>query len=352
MDNLTVKIFRRDKQMGDLEHQTKMSAAEHAALWSQYINDSLSCCVLRYFLNDTKDEDIKKSIQFALELAESHLVQGRIFLEQDNQPIPIGFTDEDVNVNAESLFTDTFKIYYLHIMSIHGLTRYAGATSICIREDIRKYLIECTSQTLKLYDNVTSVLLEKGIISKPPSLNNKQSIKFISKKSSLTGWLSKRRPINAIEISGVYLNLQKTMMKTVLEMGFGQVSQSKEVREFMRKARKLCNKHFETLSSVFRQESLHIPRGFETEVTDSTIPPFSDKLMLFHITTLHSAAIGYYSDALSMGQRRDLFTSYSRMSLEMSLSAEDGLNILMENEWLEQPPIAVDRDGLTKDKKR
>lgn len=334
--------------MGYLENQTKLSATEHAALWAQYMDDSLSCCVFRYFLNNTKDKDIKKLIQFSLDLAESHLAQVRIFLEQDNQPIPIGFTDEDVNVNAESLFTDTFKIYYLHIMSIHGLTRYAGATSVCIRADIRKYFIECTSQTLKLFNNVTSVSLQKAIISKPPSLNYKQHIKFINKNSS-TEWLSKRRSINAIEISGVYLNIQKTMVKMVLELGFGQVSQSKEVREYMKRAKKVCDKHFEILSSVLREESLHIPRGFETEVTDSTIPPFSDKLMLYHITTLLSAAIAYYSDALSMGQRKDLFKSYARMSLEMSLLAEKGLNILIKNGWLEQPPIAVDRNDLTKD---
>lgn len=335
--------------MNDMEHQTKMSATEHAALWAQYMDDSLACCVFRYFLNNTNDEDIKKLIQYSLDLAESHLVQVRIFLKQDNQPIPIGFTDEDVNVNAKSLFTDTFKIYYLHIMSIHGLTRYAGATSVCMREDIRQYIIKCTSQTLKLFDNVTSVSLQKGIISKPPSLNNTQNIKFINNKTSSTGWLSKKRPINAIEISGVYLNIQKTMVKMVLELGFSQVSQSKEVRDYMRRAKKVCDKHFEVLSSVLREDSLHIPRGFETEVTDSKTPPFSDKLMLFHITTLLSAAISYYSDALSMGQRRDLFTSYARMSLEMALLAEKGLNILIENEWLEQPPIAVDRNDLTKD---
>lgn len=229
--------------MNDFEHQTKMSATEHAALWAQYMDDSLACCVFRYFLNNTKDEDIKKLIQFSLELAESHLVQVRIFLKQDNQPIPIGFTDEDVNVNAESLFTDTFKIYYLHIMSIHGLTRYAGATSVCMREDIRQYFIECTSKTLKLFDNVTSVSLQKGIISKPPSLNNKQNIKFINNNTIFSGWLSKQRPINAIEISGVYLNIQKTMVKMVLELGFSQVSQSKEVRDYMKKAKKVCDKH-------------------------------------------------------------------------------------------------------------
>ncbi|ARK31287.1 hypothetical protein BkAM31D_16290 [Halalkalibacter krulwichiae] len=115
----------------------------------------------------------------------------------------------------------------------------------------------------------------------------------------------------------------------VLELGFSQVCQSKEVRDYMERARKLCVKHFDILSSMLKEENLHVPRLYETEVTDSTVPPFSDKLMLFHIVTLLSAAIAYYSEALSMGQRRDLTANYARMNTEIALIAEDGLNLLI-----------------------
>ena len=106
--------------------------------------------------------------------------------------------------------------------------------------------------------------------------------------------------------------MQKTMVKMVLELGFSQVCQSKEVRVYMERARKLCKRHFHILGSILEEENLHIPRIFETEVTDLTVSPFSDKLMLFHITTLLSAALGYYSEALSMSQRRDLSADYTR----------------------------------------
>ncbi|TYR72689.1 DUF3231 family protein [Rossellomorea vietnamensis] len=336
--------------MEPINHQTKINAAEYASIWSQYINDSLSHCVLRYLLNDTKDENIRNLLQFALELSETHLKKTKQFLNQENLPIPIGFTDQDVTIDAPSLFTDTFKIVYLHIMAIHGLTRYAGATSVSIREDIRKYFIECTSQTLDLYDRVTNVSLQKGIINKPPSLNNQQTIEFEKKQTYLTGWFGKRRPINAIEISGVHLNMQKTMMKMVLELGFSQVCQSKELRDYMERARKICIKHFDILGSMLKEDNLHVSKSFDSEVTDSKVPPFSDKLMLFHIVTLLSAALGYYSEALSMSQRRDLSADYARMSTEISLVAEDGINLLIEKGWMEQPPTAADHEGLAKDK--
>ncbi|MEH7884751.1 DUF3231 family protein [Bacillus sp. JJ1609] len=128
-------------------------------------------------------------MEFALELSETHLEKTKQFISLENLPIPIGFTDEDVTVDAPSLFTDTFKTVYLHIITIRSLTRYAGATSVCIREDVRKYFIECTSQSFELYDRVTSVSLNKEIINKSSTLNNQQKIDFVRKQNYLTGWL-------------------------------------------------------------------------------------------------------------------------------------------------------------------
>lgn len=42
--------------MEQVNHHTKINASENAVIWSQYVNDSLSRCVLRYMLHDVKDE--------------------------------------------------------------------------------------------------------------------------------------------------------------------------------------------------------------------------------------------------------------------------------------------------------
>ncbi|UHA58761.1 DUF3231 family protein [Metabacillus litoralis] len=332
------------------DHKDKISASELANLWTQYINDSLARCMFLYFLNHVKDKDIIQVLQYALELTERHLQKVEVFLTKEGYPTPKGFTDEDVTVEAPPLFTDTYIIVYLHIMAVHGLTRYAGAIGNVVREDQRKYLKGVISETLELHDMATKVLTEKGIISKPPSLNNHQNVEFIKKQDFIKGWLGKRRPISAVEISGIYLNLQKTLTKTVLELGFSQVAKSKEVRKFMERSRDLCNKHFKMLSSMLIEENLHIPRTFETEVTDSIISPFSDKLMMFHISTLLSSAIGYYGEAMSMCQRKDLSVDFAKMIAEIGLLAEDGMNILIDNGWMEQPPLATDHEDLAKNK--
>lgn len=326
----------------------KSTASELGIIWSQYINDSLARCILRHFIHHVEDESIGDILRYALQLSEGHLKKIKQFLTQESLPIPIGFTDKDVKVDAPRLFTDTYMIVYIQVMAIHGMTRYSGAVSSSHREDYIKYLTECTSDTMELYARATKVMLSKGIVTKPPVLNNQYKVDFVKKQNFLTGWFGKRRPINAVEISGTYLNLQKTMAKMVMELGFAQVAESKEVREYMIRARELCQKHFDTLSTMLREDNLHVPKILETEVTDSTFSPFSDKLMLYHISTLLSSAIGYYGEALSVSQRRDLAAGYAQMIGEMGLLAEDGANLLINNGWMEQPPAATDHKGLAK----
>lgn len=336
--------------MENITHSGKMSSSELANLWSQYLNDSLSHCIIRYFINTVEDKEIGDILQFALKLSETHLQKIKEFLTKENYPIPKGFTDEDVTLEAPALFTDTYIIVFMQIMSVHGMTRYTGAIGCAIREDQRKYFKQVISESVELYDLATGVLVSKGIISKPPIFNNHQKVEFVKKQSYLTGWLGKRRPISAVEVSGTYLNMQKTLTKLVLELGFSQVAQSKDVRKYMKRARSVCQEHFKILASMLTDDDLHIPRTFDSEVTDSTIPPFSDKLMMFLISSLLSSAIGYYGEAMSLCQRRDLAANYAKMITNIAVLAEDGVNLLIENEWMEQPPLATDHDDLAKNK--
>jgi hypothetical protein len=75
------------------------------------------------------------------------------------------------------------------------------------------------------------------------------------------------------------------------------------------------------------------------------------KLMLYHTNMLNASGIGNYGMAMSMSQRRDITASYARLASEIRQYAEDVLNILIDNVWLERPPHAADRGELIKHKK-
>lgn len=333
--------------MENMNHNVELTSAEIANLWTQYISDSLSICILSHSIEKSKDEDVKEILVFALNLAESHIEKIKAFFNQENFPIPKGFTlADDVNMNAPALFTDTFMLIYMHVMTLLGLTGYAGAVATSTRTDQIRYFVKCNTETMELYERVANVMLKKGIYSKPPRINRPTEVDFVDNQRYLAGWFGKKRPLSAVEISGISFNMVKVIVKVVLEMGFGQVCQTKDVQKYFQRGKALCEKQFGILSSVLTKDELASPRSWISEVTSSTVPPYSDKLMLNHIVVLISAAIGYYGAGASVAQRRDLALEYSRLMAEVAVYAEDGAELLIKHGWLEQPPLSDDRENL------
>jgi len=337
--------------MENSNDKEELNSAEIANLWSQYFNDSLSICILTHSIKVSKDEEIKELLEFARSIAQSHISKIADFFAKEKFPIPKGFTlEDDVNLNAPPLFTDTFMLVYMHVMTLLGLTGYAGAVATSARADQRTYFMRCNSESMELYEKCANLMLNKGIYSKPPRINKPDQIDFVENQRYLTGWFGKKRPLNALEISGVSFNMVKVIVKVVLEIGFGQVCQQEEVQKYFQRGKNICEKQFGILSSILTKDELASPASYVSEVTNSTVSPFSDKLMLNHIVTLISAAVGYYGAAVSVSQRRDLAFEYTRMMTEVGLYAEDGAQLLIKYGWLEQPPLAADRETLAKKK--
>jgi len=328
-------------------HNVPLTTGEISSLWTQYISDSMAICVLSHAIATTQDKEVKEVLEFALRLSKVHIEKIHYFFNQENFPVPKGFTKEDVNLNAPALFTDTFMLVYMLIMTIHGLTGYAGAVSISVRADQRKFFNECNNEAMELHHQIVELMLTKGIYSKPPRIYTPKQVEFVHNQSYLTGWFGDKRPLNAIEISGISYNMQKTVAKVVLEIAFGQVCQSKKLKKYFQRGKEICKKQFDALSALLSQEDLTSPQSWVSEITDSTIPPYSDKLMLSHIVILISAGVGYLGAALSVSQRRDLALKYALLMADIGRYAEDGAELLIENGWLEQPPLAEDRRKLS-----
>ncbi len=121
-------------------------------------------------------------------LAESHIITLTETFKKENPPIPKGYSvQEDVNMNAPSLFTDTFMLSYLHVMTLLGLTGYAGAVSTSSRTDQIKYFIQCNKEAMELYERTANVMLNKGLYSKPPRINTPTEVDVVNNQSYLTG---------------------------------------------------------------------------------------------------------------------------------------------------------------------
>ncbi|MCL6574270.1 MAG: DUF3231 family protein [Bacillus sp. (in: Bacteria)] len=327
-------------------HNVRLTAPEIANLWSQYQNDTMAICIFKYMLKITEDTSIRPILEFSLGLATGHITIIKEFFMKEGFPIPHGFTNDDVDLTAPRLYSDQFCLTYTYIMSVNGLAGYAAALSTNMRRDIRDYFVKCQTETMELFNNTLDLLLEKGIVSRPPFLNPPASVEFIEKQAFVKGLLGGKRPLNCIEISNVFWDLKKVQLSKALAIGFAQTAKSQEVRNYLWRGIEIYAKHIEVLGTLMSDDHLPQPKSDDGEISNSTTPAFSDRLMMYHKTLLGATTIGFYGTAIGTCQRIDLSIHFSRLIVEMGKYMEDGFGIMIENKWAEQPPMADDRGEI------
>lgn len=339
------------KKDGEISHNVRLTAPEIANIWTQFQNDSMAICVFTYMLKIVEDVSIRPILELALNLAKGHIVKATEYFQAEKFPIPHGFTEEDVNLEAPRLFSDEFCVTYTYIASIHGLAGYAAALSCNMRRDIRDYFVQCQTETMELFNRSLDLLLEKGIVSRPPFINPPNNYEFIESTTFLQGILGGERTLNCIEISNIYWDLKKAQLDKSLCVGFAQVAKSQEVKDFLWRGVRIANKHIETLETLLSHDQLPYPKSEDSEVTNSTISPFSDRLIMYHKLLIGSTQVGVYGTAFATSQRYDLGVHFSRLMLELADLLKDGYKLMIKHKWAEQVPLTDDRKKLSGQRK-
>ncbi|MGJ9381844.1 DUF3231 family protein [Salipaludibacillus sp. CF4.18] len=329
-------------------HDTRLTSAEMTSLWTQYTNDTASKQILTYFLSHVEDEDVRLVLKKALEAAENHLDFLVGLFENEGFPIPVGFTDKDVNVGAPRLFTDTYYLFYLNHMSILGMGAGSLAISTNSRTDIVEFFQKILMDAMNLHCFIKKLTLEKGIHNRPPYIPMPKEVSFVTDQDYLGNMFGKQRTINTIEMTHVFINVQTNAIGKSLMTAFAQTCDLAEVRQYILRGKAIAEKHISIFGKILQSNDIPVPSPWDTAVTDSTVAPFSDKLMLFHVISMIAAGIGNYGVAMAGSPRKDIGLKYGRLLMEISFYAEDGANLMIKNAWMEEPPQAPDRDQLTK----
>ncbi|UOQ91449.1 DUF3231 family protein [Halobacillus shinanisalinarum] len=336
------------------EGNIHLTSAEIGSLWTGYMQDSMSKCVLSFMLKHIEDQDIKPAIQYAYDLSSNHLEQLLTIFEKENYAVPNGFTEQDVNINAPWLFTDTFCLTYVNHMAKVGMIAYSGFVSMSTREDMRNYFILALNETATLYNQTSEIALSKGINARHPYIEVPKETDYVDSKKYFSGLnpFSDKRPLNAVEISHIYMNILTNVVGVKLCLAFAQTSPSKDVQDFMLRGKEISQKHIKIFVDTLMKDDIDAPQVPDTAVSDSTTQAFSDKLLMYHMSLISASGIGNYATAAAASQRSDLMINYERLSLEVSRLAKSGADIMIKNEWLEQPPGIKDRKKLAKNKQK
>ncbi|WP_338061876.1 DUF3231 family protein [Virgibacillus indicus] len=210
----------------------KLTSAEMGKLWATYTGNTMAACVLSYYLQHIEDKDIKKVLENALNLSKTIVENIKEIFIQDNFPVPIGFTEEDVNLGAPRLFSDEFYLHYLKYTSKAGMSIYSIAIPIMTRLDVRDFFINTLQSTVKLVSDVNEVLDAKGFLVKPPSIPTPKKVDFVKQQNYLNGFFGNVRPLHALEVAHLHDNIENNVTSKALLIGFSQVAKTEKVKKF------------------------------------------------------------------------------------------------------------------------
>jgi hypothetical protein len=306
--------------------------------------------VNRYMFTIIEDESIKTIFEDAIKTFEKQKQQIVAFIEKEGFPVPIGFTESDLNKGAERLFTDIFCLNYLHIMTVHGLLGHTTALGVSVRKDLRDFYDSCDNDAKRMYNLTIGLLLEKGNFQRDPLFYPAKNPEYISSEDFADGIFGKGRRLAATEMISISINLKKSIMAKTLSIAFSQVAQTKEVRKFLTDSEVTADGQIKSFSKIMQADNLPVPKSWETEVTTSTDAPFSDKLMLYHIGFLFQAAQNYHGGGLASAMRTDLVAAYEGTILKNLMVTKKWFDLMVRNKWLEQPPLAPNREEIAKEK--
>ncbi|HZG15522.1 MAG TPA: DUF3231 family protein [Candidatus Bathyarchaeia archaeon] len=331
------------------KHVVGLTSTEIAALWSTYISDTISICMSKHFLQYIEDEEVKPLIEEALHASETHVKEiGNIFTKEQI-PVPVGFSEKDVDLSAPPLFFDLFPLSYLYGMSRMGLLTYSILLSNVAREDVRLFFSKCLDTTQKLYNMSISLMLEKGIYDRPPMIPYPDKAEFVKQKETfISKWMETPRPLNVIELEEMFFNIERNYFGLILLTGFIQVIKDEQLKRYLERGKELAVKQIRFLNEKMMNEDLLGTVMVNTEVTTSTTSPFSERLIMSLMNIMNSSGLTYIGHALSTVTRMDLVAHFSSLIGEVLQYGKDGMDILIAREWMEEPPHAPNRKELAK----
>ncbi|WP_246309816.1 DUF3231 family protein [Paenibacillus alginolyticus] len=117
----------------------------------------------------------------------SKVIEITTMLENDGAAIPIGFSKEDVNLDAPKLYENGFDIMFCRILKEISMGMYVLHMTISYREDIVTLYKQLTDITQTYYNQFTQYLLEKDLLPRPNYTNMPKSVGYITDKAYMKG---------------------------------------------------------------------------------------------------------------------------------------------------------------------
>jgi hypothetical protein len=332
------------------EAKIQLTSSELGTLWMTY--QSTSATLLMHDL--MKEKTIDKEAQNILTsyISESQNVKNEIVkvFNSEKAVIPIGFDERDVMREATPLFDDIFHIMYLRQIIKLNFQHSAIFSAISYMKEVQDIFKLNYDIANKYYVMTTNYLLAKGVLARPPYVTMPKQAEFIEDKNYMSGFnvLSDKRSLNTIEVGYINEAIQSNVFGMQLMTGFAQVAKENEVKKYFIQGKELSKKIVTELSNIMMKSDIQPPSTWAGKATDSTNPPFTDKLMMYITSLISSSAMAFNVLGTTYSMRSDLQLKLGLISKDVFQFSKKGAEIMIKHKWMEEPPQMEDRNQLTK----
>ena len=331
-----------------LDEKDPLSSSEIGTLWLTYMEKTMILRISEYFMEKTEDQEARNILGMCWQEVSHYTKLMKKLFEQQGIVVPVGFTKQDVNLEAPKLYDNGFDIMLLRVLKEMSMGLYTISMNMSYRIDVMTIYEGLTVATQKLYKLATLYLLRKGILTLPPKVTMPKTTEFIKSKEYLAGLnpFNQKRPLNLIELGILHHGIESNNVGFQLMMGFAQSAQDKEVKEYCIKGMKLAKKQIQTFEEMLLKTNVHFSAASGSTVTTSTIPPFSDKLLMHCIAFLNGFAIVGMSFGTFFSLRKDITLQSTLIAKDVFFYGQEGINLMIKKGWFEEPPQMEDRSQI------
>nr|WP_264372002.1 DUF3231 family protein [Salicibibacter halophilus] len=315
-----------------------------------YENKTMNMRFLEHYIEKAENREAKDILKSYYKKERKHVETLAKIFQKEGAALPVGYTEKDVEPGAPRLFDEMFDVMHLRLITIINMGLFTVHSSMAYREDIRKLYKDFTADAQEGYDQTTGFLLKHAAIPRPPYISMPKDIEFVKNKQYMSGFnmLSRKRPLNAVEIGHLYQSLEANSVGMTLMTGFAQAAQNKDAGKVFFDGKNLAKQIVDKLSDLLRESDVHTPSVWAGIATDSTNAPFSDKMMMYQTSVF--ANFGLTSNAIgsAFSLRSDLPAKLAKTATDIFTFAKDSGQVMVDNGWMEEPPQAEDRTQLAK----
>jgi Protein of unknown function (DUF3231) len=319
---------------------TKLSSVEFGALWTTFHKKTMILRILEHLIDTAEDQEARDLMSGLYEKLQPKVEEIKTLMKNEGATVPEGFTGKDVNLNAPRLFENGFDIMFCRILKEVSMGMYVLHMTISYRQDIIELYKSLSEITQGYYEQFTAYLIKRDLLPRPNFTTMPNSITYIEDVSYMKGsnFFGGRRPISTVEFGLMYHSVEVNIFAFQLLRGFSQCATDVEARRYFAKGVNISKEILQGIEKVLLDENIKIPATSGGTITNSTIAPFSDKLMMFCIFLFGGFSLGGQGFSSTFILRDDVVAKnvvYAKDALEYT---REGVKLMMDKGWLEEPP--------------